>query len=394
MNTVTKYTLTFIMICLISNWALAEEPNIDNWQKGLRAEGLGSLNTILPNLMAVNAQDVFPLNYQARDYYLHEIPTVARVMAHPGVSAFVVITKDGDVLLEHYRNKKDRTSLFSDQSSTKSMGYILLNRAIKAGNISLKTPVEKLIPEIGPGFKKRTVADVASMAVNHNVAELAAYTGDPEALKMFDRDERVIGLQRNDKHETLLQFLKVINVGESGSTEWKGEIANYATVNTNVLGLALERASGVSLAKQVRKLLHEVGGQNTMFIGTDFDGIPMIGASMVLATVDFARFGRLLIAEPEQALADRKAAKANGQLVPADIAKIASHYYKSAIHNKFGLGHGGWGGQLIWADPESGVVIAINSQLASKLPAPYDHYNKLYAASYDIVTYYRSKKKK
>ena len=70
--------------------------------------------------------------------------------------------------------------------------------------MSLDTPVEQLIPEIGPGFKDRIVGDVAAMAVNHNVAELAAYTGDPAALIMFDRDERVIGLQRNDDRETLI----------------------------------------------------------------------------------------------------------------------------------------------------------------------------------------------
>ena len=31
------------------------------------------------------------------------------------------------------------------------------------------------------------------MAVHHNVAELEAYTGDPEALVMFDRDEKGSG---------------------------------------------------------------------------------------------------------------------------------------------------------------------------------------------------------
>ena len=119
----------------------------------------------MPNLMVVNAQDLFPLNYQARDYDLHEIPNVARVMNHPAVSACVVIRKDGDVLLEHYRNGRDRNTTFSDQSSTKSMGYMLLNRALREGQISLEDKVEKHIPDIGPGFKGRTIGDVAAMAL-------------------------------------------------------------------------------------------------------------------------------------------------------------------------------------------------------------------------------------
>ena len=173
-STTATLLALFLGISLMGYTALAQEPTIDTWQKGLRAEGLGSLHRIMPNLLAVNGQDVFALNYQARDYDLHEIPKVARVMNHPAVSGFVVITEKGDVLLEHYRNGKDRNSAFSDQSSTKSMGYILLGQALKEGKIRLGDKVERHIPEIGPGFKGRTIADVAAMAVNHSVAELKA----------------------------------------------------------------------------------------------------------------------------------------------------------------------------------------------------------------------------
>ena len=156
-----------------------QRTNIDNWQKN-RANGLASLQRIMPNIMVVNAQDVFPLEYQARDYDLDELPSVARLIAHPAVSGFVVITEVGEVLLERYGNGHDRSSTFSDQSSTKSMGYILLCQAIKAGGIALDDKVNAYIPEIGPGFRGRTVGDVAAMAVYHNISELAAYTGDPE----------------------------------------------------------------------------------------------------------------------------------------------------------------------------------------------------------------------
>ncbi|MGI9615595.1 MAG: serine hydrolase domain-containing protein [Acidimicrobiales bacterium] len=364
--------------------------DIGSWQRRSRAEGLANLYRISPNLMAINAQDVFAVNQQARDYELHEIPSVARIMSHPAVAAMVVMRANGDVVLEHYRPGHGRSSVFSAQSSTKSMGYVLLNRALAAGALSLDDPVEAYVSEVGSGFAGRTVGDVASMAVNHNVAELAAYTGDPQALVMFDRDERVIGLQRNDERETLRQFIAAIEPGSGGSTEWNGDIANYATINTSVLGLAIEGATKTPLASQVRDLLHEVGGEHTVYIGTDFDGVPVIGASLMSATVDFARFGRLLIEDPEQAARDRQAAQTSGQPVPAELTHVESRYFKSAIHNEYGLGHSGWGGQLLWADPESGAIIAANSLLASELPAPYGHFNKLYHAAIDIVTHYRS----
>ncbi|KKN52488.1 hypothetical protein LCGC14_0612200, partial [marine sediment metagenome] len=65
-------------------------------------------------------------------------------------------------------------------------------------------------------------------------------------------------------------------------------------------GLALERATGTPLAEQVRLVLHRVGGENPMYMGTDFAGSPMIGASLVSTTVDFARYGRLLIEDADQ----------------------------------------------------------------------------------------------
>jgi CubicO group peptidase (beta-lactamase class C family) len=363
---------------------------IDSWQRGLRAEGLATLHHIVPNLMAVNAQDVFRVNHQARDYTLHEIPSVARILSHPAVAAIVVMRGTGDVVLEHYGPGHRRGSVFSDQSATKSMGYILLSRALASGVLSLDDLVESYVNEVGPGFAGRTIADVAAMAVNHNVAELAAYTGDEDALVMFDRDERVIGLQRNDERETLKQFITAIEQGEGDSTRWSGEIANYATVNTNVLGLALERATETPLANQVRDLLHEIGGETTVYMGTDFDGIPLIGASLMTATIDFARYGRLLIQDKPQVDSDREASVSDGQVIPAELTHVESRYYKSAIHNEFGIGHSGWGGQLIWADPRSETIVAINSQLASELPAPFDHFNKLYQAAIDIAKHYRA----
>ncbi len=365
--------------------------NIDTWQQQ-RAEGLGQLNTITPNMMAVNAQDVFEVNHQKRDYDLHEIPSVERIINHPAVGSIVVMNKDGDVLLEHYRDA-DRDTTFSDQSSTKSIGYVLLNQAIKAGKVNMDDKVEKYIPNIGSGFKGRTVGDVAAMAVNHNVAELAAYTGDEEALAMFDHDERVIGLQRNDTRETLRDFIPSIKAA-GDTNEWKGEIANYATINTSVLGLVLEGATGISLSQQVRNLMHDIGGENTVYMGTDFDGTPVIGASMMSSTIDFARYGRLLIADAEVSKQDIKDAKKAGEPVPAALTAVDASYYKSAIMNEFGLGHSGWGGQLLWADPESGTIVAINSRVRSELPAPYDHFVKLYEAAIDVVKDQRTKQAK
>ncbi|MDO6683854.1 MULTISPECIES: serine hydrolase domain-containing protein [unclassified Agarivorans] len=387
-TTFKTHIIAAVAAALLSSANISAAPSnqvpltIDTWQQQ-RAEGLVNLPSITPNLLAVNAQDSFKIDHQKRHYGLHEIESVERLIKHPAVASIVVMSKDGDVMLEHYRDT-DRSTIFSNQSSTKSMGYILLSRALNAKKVKLDDKVENYLPNIGKGFKGRTVADVANMAVNHNISELAAYTGDPEALEMFDNDERVIGLQRNDQRQTLRQFTSEIEA-MGPSNQWSGKQANYATVNTNVLMLILEAATNTPADQLVRELMHEIGGEKTVYMGTDFEGVPMIGASMMSATLDFARYGRLLIEDVDAAKQDIKQASKNGEVVPAELTAIESRYYKSAIMNQYGVGHSGWGGQLIWADPESSTIIAINSRVASELPAPYDHFNKLYQASYDII---------
>ena len=126
-----------------------------------------------------------------------------------------------------------------------------------------------------------------------------------------------------------------------------------------------------------------------MFIGTDYQGTPVIGASMMSSTIDFARYGRLVIKNQELAKQDILDSAPAGEVVPADLTAVEARYYKSAIMNKYGLGHSGWGGQLLWADPETGTIIAINSRVRSELPAPYDHFVKLYTAAIDVVKHYR-----
>ena len=363
--------------------------NIDTWQQQ-RHVGQAQMKDFYPNMLAVNAQDLFQVNHQKRDYDLHEIPSLARILNHPATGSVVIMNSDGDVLLEQYRNGHDRNTTFSDQSSTKSIGYILLNKAIADGKIKLTDKVEKYIPTIGSGFRGRTVGDVAAMNVNHSVAELAAYTGDKDALANFDKDESVIGMQRNDDRMELREWIESITA-MGDSNEWQGEIANYATINTSVVGWLVEAATGESLAKQVRDLFHEVGGENTMFMGTDFAGTPVVGASMMSSTIDFARYGRLLISDKAQVTKDIKDAAKAGQPVPAQLTHIDSHYYKSAIMNEYGVGHSGWAGQLIWADPESGTIIAINSMVQSELPAPFEHFNKEYQAVFDVIKLMRAK---
>lgn len=57
--------------------------------------------------------------------------------------------------------------------------------------------------------------------------------------------------------------------------------------------------------------------------------------------------------------------------------------------SEYFLGHSGWGDQFILAEPQSSVIILINSQLTSKLPALFNRLNKLFNTTFDIFRNYR-----
>ena len=340
--------------------------------------------------MVVNAENIFALNHQARDYAIHELPAVERLLKHPAMSSIVVMNEAGDVSFEYYAQGNDRNSTFAVQSCTKTMGYILLNRALAEGKLSLDDKIEQYLPNIGSGYRGRTINDLASMQVHHNLDEGAAYMEDPVALALFDRDEAMSGLAPNPKRETAREFVQVIEAAsENGSNEWQGGIVNYATINTTVLSMVIEAATGRSLVAQVRDILHDIGGENSVYMGTDYDGFPILGSSLLTSTVDFARYGRLLLADKEQLEIDRKAAPQEHNLVPADLTFVDAHYYKSAIHNDYGIGHSGWGGQVIWADPQSGTVVAMTGQIASHFAVPYEYYHLLFEATWQIIEHVR-----
>ena len=129
-------------------------------------------------------------------------------------------------------------------------------------------------------------------------------------------------------------------------------------------------------------------------MATDYEGHPIVAGGLVVSCRDFARLG-LLVADKSKEQFEKELAEAQdrGGNVPADVTTVLSKYYQSGMWNQYGVGHSGWGGALIWVDPISGTVVALNTQVRSQLPAPYDHYHKLYEAAIEVVKYRRKKQK-
>ena len=110
--------------------------------------------------------------------------------------------------------------------------------------------MEKYIPNIGSGYRGRTVADVLSMNVMHALNESKAYTGSGKLRALLDQDESSAGfLPSNITPLTYKQHLASLKAGNTDGTNInRSGKYFYASANTGVGAWIVEQATGVKPA--------------------------------------------------------------------------------------------------------------------------------------------------
>jgi CubicO group peptidase (beta-lactamase class C family) len=171
-----------------------------------------------------------------------------------------------------------------------------------------------------------------------------------------------------EKVKTLHDFLTSV---EADKDEKKG--FNYSSVNTDLLGWAIERATGQSLAELVQVLLWQpLGAENDALLTVDSEGSPRAAGGMCLSVRDLVRLGHLISQREDQNVVPSawideiltggdKAAWNAGAWAPA----FKGLYSDTAYHNcwvadgeaQVMIGLGVFG-QAIMIDLKHGVVLA------------------------------------
>lgn len=217
---------------------------LENWQQN-RGYGLRNFEKITRDLMAANAEHIRELKIE-RDYAIGGMPAVKAIAEHDAVDA-IVILKGNKIVYEHYANGMTPQSHHHCMSSTKTSVNLLVGKAVTDGKLDLNAKVEKYIPEIGSGYRGRTVADVLSMNVSHEFDESAAYTAKPgDPLRtLLDQEESTLGWEPSSITAlTRREFIAQLKAGnKDGSNENRTEKYRYPTANTDLGAWIVERAS-------------------------------------------------------------------------------------------------------------------------------------------------------
>ncbi len=214
-----------------------------------------------------------------KDYNsVKETETLKNVNAQNGTIAYVIIKNDS-IWFENYYDGFDEDSKSNSFSMAKSYVSALLGKAIMDGYIkNLDQPVCDFIPEFCEGeATKMTVGDLSSMASGTNWDERYYSPFSITTRAYFDDD--------------LTKVMTGLKVVKEPGTSYK-----YASGDTQMLAIAIERASGKKLYDYLTESFWKpLGSENQALWQVDSEDHDLVKAYCCIASnaKDFARMGKL-----------------------------------------------------------------------------------------------------
>lgn len=161
--------------------------------------------------------------------------TLTEMLEYTAKPAATIIIKNDTIIYEHYSgglNKSSQTTVFS---VTKTITSILCGIALKDGYIeSVKDPVTKYIPELKTKekmFQQLTIEHLLDMSAGLKFEE--SYSFNPFS--------KISELYYGDNTLKTICSMKFIST--------PGERYHYDSMTTAILGLVIERATGIPYAK-------------------------------------------------------------------------------------------------------------------------------------------------
>lgn len=216
--------------------------------------------------------------------------SVQQMLDDTFTDAFLV-TKNGTVIAEDYRNNMGPDSHHLLNSVSKSFLGMLVGVLTADGVIDPTQPLTTYIPEFATtGFRNTTVQQALDMTGAIAYGEDYADRGAE-----FWKETAVVGwrpaLVTDDTPATLFDYACSLQNTEQGD----GEHFHYRTVFTNVVAMAVERATNTSVATLVeQKIWQPLSPEQDACVVVDSSGFPYFGAGMSACARDLARFGQML----------------------------------------------------------------------------------------------------
>lgn len=261
-----------------------------------------------------------------------------------------VVVKDGVIIDEYYKDGYDENSVFTLQSTSKSITSALVGIAIDKGFIEgVDVPISTYFPQIlesGSEYKQEiTIWHLLTHTTGLDVSDTANW------------------------NEWLASDNWVDYVLERPAVARPGTVFNYFTGNTHLLSAIIQKATGMTAYDFGKEYLFDKLDMDSARCSTDPQGISDGGNGFALDIYDMAKFGELYL---------NNGVWEGEQIIPADWVEqsttvqfdrssgSADYGYQwwvrtfgdNNYHAYFAQGHYG---QYIFVVPELDLVVAITS---------------------------------
>jgi CubicO group peptidase (beta-lactamase class C family) len=201
------------------------------------------------------------------------------------VTGFLVL-HNNQIIIEKYFHGADQNSRFVSQSVSKSIVSILIGAAVEEGSIkSIEDPVIKYLPYLSEsGYRNVTVKNLLQMSTGVKYSE---DYGDPKSEAALLGSALLTG---NPSFKDYAQSIQPTNTPAGTKFE-------YQSVNTQVLGLLLEKVTGKRLNEFAQeKLWKKIGAQSDAFFYESKKQADTCAFACFNATLrDYARVGLMML---------------------------------------------------------------------------------------------------
>ena len=271
--------------------------------------------------------------------------TWAQSLAVNYTDGMLVLHHD-QVVYERYSGCLAEDGQHAAMSMTKSLTGLLSQILVAEGALDEHARVADLIPEVaGSAFADATVRQVLDMTTGLHYSE--DYS-DPDA-DIWKYSAAASPLPKAPGYSGPDGYFEYLaQVRPEGR---HGEAFHYRTVNADMAGWLVARASGKSVAELAsQRLWRPMGAEQSAYILVDGIGTPYAGGGLSAGLRDLGRLGLLMLNE----------GRINGQqLFPAEVVR---HLRGGGDRSKFGTAYpalvGGSYTSLWWVYPGRHEVIA------------------------------------
>ena len=332
--------------------ALPTDRDVLSWKQSQREAAFRAMDR-MPVLAKASSVTASPTPLPLPAGKTLEIPGIDEYLRQQNTVGLVIL-QDGRVRFERYGLGFDAAGRWTSFSVAKSFTSTLVGAAIQDGHIkSLEDKVSAYLPGLrGSAYDDVTVRQLLTMSSGVRWNE--DYE-DPEAdVAQFNNATPEAGM------DATVSYLRKLPRAHP-----PGELWNYNTGETNLIGVLVSAATGKPLAQYLQeKIWHPAGmeSQATWLLGRT--GNEIAGCCLQASTRDFARFGLFVLAN---------GAAGGQQVVPPDWFAQATRKQKDIGDPGRGYGFQWWTyddgsvaaqgifGQGIYIDPQRRLVIASNS---------------------------------